>query len=131
MVTSPGAAGAFAWADDVTLDVPFVGQVSLAGVRSVAEASCNAAPRGASTVTQVSVLGQPVSIASGPNTKVVLYDKENVSAILILDQQIPTGNSITVNAARLLVKQPNNNNLDVVIGSSSSTVSNCGTFGTS
>ncbi len=120
-----GAAGAVAWVGNVTLNL--VAPIQLSGLRAASISGCGETPEGKATVAEVSVAGMPVTIAPGPNSVVDLIDRAGVLVRLIVDERIPTGNGLTVNAARLIVSMPGGQSANIVLASASSAVANCPT----
>lgn len=128
LVTAPiGAAGATGWVGAAAITLPGVPPISVIGARSAAAAGCGVAPQGEGSVAEVRVAGMPITVAPGPNARSVLVDKGKVTVALIVDERLTVAGGLTVNAARLAVRMPGGNNLDIVLGSSSSAVTNCPT----
>lgn len=126
VTVAPGAAAAVAWVDDLTMGIPGAPPISLIGVRSVSSTTCTEGPKASSKIGEVNVGGMPVSVAPGPNTKVVLFDKGGISVVLIADERLTGGPGIGVTAARVLVRLAGGHSADVKIGSSASGALNCG-----
>jgi hypothetical protein len=110
-----GAAGAIGWVASAVITLPGVPVIAVQGARAVAAAACGGA-EGKGTVAEITVAGKPLALEPGPNAVYKLIDKGQTAVALVLDERIPTQNGLTVNAARLAVRLPGGNNLDVVLG---------------
>ena len=80
---------------------------------------------GSSTITDLTINSLPVSVGSGPNQVVQIFLLGNPIGTLIVNEQIVTPRSITVNALHLFLTDPVSlTTTDVVIASSRSGI-NC------
>lgn len=126
VTAAPGTAAAVAWVDNLTMEIAGAPQISLVGVRSASSTSCVDGPKATSQIGEVTVGGAPVSIAPGPNTRVVLVDKGSMRVTLIADERLTGGPGIGVTAARVIVQLTGGHSADIKVGSSASGALNCG-----
>lgn len=99
-------------------------QITLTGVRAQSISQCSAGSKGLSDIAEVRVDNQVIPLGVSPNFATDIAGQAGVSAKLIVNEQIPSGDGLTVNAARLVVTSGMGTS-DMVIASATSGVRDC------
>ncbi|GHJ47820.1 hypothetical protein Cs7R123_51620 [Catellatospora sp. TT07R-123] len=120
--TAPGSATATATVDGVDLGLPGLPAISLRDLRAVSATSC-----GGSSATvalgRILVGGVAVDAATAPNTTVPLPGLPG--AKLIVNEQIPTPDGLTVTAVHLIVPPTLGVSADLLLASATTAIHNC------
>lgn len=118
---APGTAVASTTAADATIGIPGLPVVAVTGVTATSTTTCQSST-GATTIGRITVAGVPITVPTAPNSTLDLAG----GLRLTVNEQIPVAGSdrgLTTNAIHLTVL---GGAVDLVIGSATSAVHNCG-----
>lgn len=128
VATTPGVDGAVATASagEVRMTVPSLGEITLVGLKSQSTTQCSGS-QGTSSVAEIRAAGQVMPIGTlAPNTAYeIAVPGEAAKVRVIFNEQIDSGDQLTVNAAHVIVTGGGAGSSEVVVASATSGIQNC------